>query len=172
MLERAITEAVATGDRRSEFLMRYYSAKGFLLVGDVAEAAAEGERACALAEQMGQMRGLALTLRTRLRLAEGRGAEALADARAMLDLVQRSWRMGIDQAVPDLLYALALDLAGDRADAQAAIRAARDRVLGLAARITDPERRRVYLEEAVDNVRILALAREWLGPEDPTQRVS
>ncbi|HEX2574220.1 MAG TPA: protein kinase [Polyangia bacterium] len=170
LLERAIAEAVTTGDRRSEFLMRYYRAKGLLVVGDLAEAAAEGERACALAEQMGQMRGLALTLRTRLRLAEGRGPEALAGAREMLELVRRSWRMGIDQAVPDLLYALALDLAGEKPAARAAIQVARDRVLGLAARISDPERRRVFLEEAVDNARILALAREWLGPEAPTQR--
>ena len=54
---------------------------------------------------------------------------------------------------------------GRRDEATAAIRAARDRIVSTAGRLTDPEDRASWL--GVDaNARTLALAKEWLGESD------
>ena len=61
-----------------------------------------------------------------------------------------------------LMIAEALHATGD-ADARSSIRAARERLLARAAKITSPEWRTSFLENLPENARTLALARELLG---------
>ena len=66
------------------------------------------------------------------------------------------------ESIMYLTHAEALWASGARDDALAAIRFARDRIEGLAARITDPALRRSYREAVEENARTIALAAEWL----------
>ena len=61
------------------------------------------------------------------------------------------------------MRAEALFAHGDRAGAEAAIRAARDRLDERAARIGDAALREGFLRRVPDNARTLELARAWLG---------
>jgi hypothetical protein len=62
-----------------------------------------------------------------------------------------------------LVYAEALEAAGDHAAARAEITEARDELAALAACIGDAETRRTFLEDVAENARVMALAQAWLG---------
>ncbi|UQA56957.1 serine/threonine-protein kinase [Polyangium aurulentum] len=130
-----------------------------------AEATAFGE----LASQIPMFALVHLILLARVRLAQGRLAEAAAIAeRALAE--SRSSGLGylaLDAAVL-LVRAEALHALGDHAAARRSIGEARDDLLGKAAKIPDPEVRRSFLEDLADHRRTLALAQEWLGAPEHT----
>jgi tetratricopeptide (TPR) repeat protein len=102
-----------------------------------------------------------------LRLAQGRAGEALAVAE---EAVSRCATIGgcsmFRGAFVRLAHAEALHATGAHDAARRAIADARTRLLGIAGRIADPAYQRSFLEHVPENVRILALARAWLGDPD------
>jgi eukaryotic-like serine/threonine-protein kinase len=124
--------------------------------GDRAAALAQVDAAIALVGDRSDCRAL----RAHLLLADGRIAEALADARVAIEPLPRDDSCH-EEALVRLTWARALDAAGDRAAARVAIGAARDRLLARAARISDPARRASFLANVGDNAGTLALARDW-----------
>jgi eukaryotic-like serine/threonine-protein kinase len=99
-----------------------------------------------------------------VRLAQGRVAEALATAE---DAIARCGAMGscgfFRTSFVRLAHAEALEAAGDRAAARAAIRVARARLLAVVDRIADPSYQKSFLENVPENARTMALASAWLA---------
>ncbi|UQA63042.1 serine/threonine-protein kinase PknK [Polyangium aurulentum] len=105
----------------------------------------------------------ALTALAGIRLRAGRAAEAVAFAEEAFALARQS---GITHEMRSLLlvtHARALAATGDTDRAREAIAAARDELLGLAAKIDDPELRTSFLENVPANAEALSLAAQWLG---------
>ncbi|WP_437276808.1 hypothetical protein [Sorangium sp. So ce375] len=99
----------------------------------------------------------------RVRLAQGRSAEAAAIAE---DLVARLQALGFrppEATELTLVHAEALHAAGSTDEARAALAAARADLLARADRIPEAEIRRCFLEKVPENARLLALAAAWLG---------
>jgi tetratricopeptide (TPR) repeat protein len=106
-----------------------------------------------------------LTTLCRVRLAQGRIAEALTtaeDAFARYNAMRTC--SSFRAAFVLLARAEALEAAGDHAAARAAIGVARERLLAIADRIHDPGYRKCFLEDVPENARTLALASLWLAP--------
>jgi hypothetical protein len=100
-------------------------------------------------------------------LAQGRATDALAtaeDARAQYEAIGA---FGYRGAFARLVHVEALEAVGDHAAACQALAAARDRVIGNAGKIGDPELRRSFLEVVPENARTLALAAQWLDTACP-----
>jgi tetratricopeptide (TPR) repeat protein len=93
-------------------------------------------------------------------LARQRPAEGLA-------LIERSPDAGspANRSTRYLARAELLRALGRTADAEAAIREARERILRIAGSLHDPEVRQTYKANVGVNARTLALAETWLGPE-------
>jgi hypothetical protein len=65
-----------------------------------------------------------------------------------------------------LIHAEALHATGAHDAARSAIASARDRLLAIASRITDPGHRQSFLEAVPENARTITLARSWLAGAD------
>jgi tetratricopeptide (TPR) repeat protein len=106
-----------------------------------------------------------LATKAALKLAQGKPGEALAAAeegmsrQAAMKLHDKLLRGSFLQ----LVHIESLLANGRNAEARAALVNARDRILAIAAQITDPAYQKSFLEDAPESRRILALAREWLG---------
>jgi hypothetical protein len=99
----------------------------------------------------------------RILLAQGRAHEALIAAREAHDLLETLGGVEEGESLVRLMVAEALLANGERDAARDAIRAARERVLARAEKITDAEWRTSFLENLPENARTLALAGELLG---------
>jgi ATP/maltotriose-dependent transcriptional regulator MalT len=142
---------------------RSYLAEILLRMGETEAAEAQVRRAVELldATKPGQL--LARATLANVLLAEGRPAEALAEAREARALVATMSMIDEGRALANLVYAEALQASGEDALARAAIAEARDKILAMAARIVDPDRRRGFIEDVPENMRTMDLARRWLG---------
>jgi eukaryotic-like serine/threonine-protein kinase len=109
------------------------------------------------------MHAYALSTRAKIRLTEGRPDEALADARKAAEVLAELGGIDEGEAQVRLTYAEALRAGGDIAGAEEAIAEARSRLLERAAKISDPELRRSFLERVPENAETLSLARAWVG---------
>jgi tetratricopeptide (TPR) repeat protein len=102
-----------------------------------------------------------------LRLAQGRAGDALAAAE---DAIARCTAMGgcgmFRGAFVRLIHAEALHATGAHDAARSAIARARDQLLAIASRITDPDHRQSFLEAVPENARTITLARSWLAGAD------
>ncbi|WP_438001037.1 protein kinase [Sorangium sp. So ce185] len=98
-----------------------------------------------------------------VRLAQGRVAEALADAEEAMAGYEALRMFFAKGSLARLIHAEALMAAGDQQRALAALAEARARLLANAAKIGDPELRRSFLEDIREHARTLELARAWLG---------
>jgi tetratricopeptide (TPR) repeat protein len=132
-------------------------------------AAAEREAHAALArltflsvDKLAAMVTLAAAL-----LAQGRAAEALAAVEAAMTHYEALGAFGFRGAFARLVHAEALEATGDHAGACRALATARARLRRQAARIGDLTVRRGFLEDLPENARTLALARQWVGDDDP-----
>jgi hypothetical protein len=130
--------------------------------------AADRELAAALTmavplEQPGVLASLA-----RLRLAQGRAAEAREAAEDAFATAEAIGGYGMFRgAFLRLTRAEALHATGALDAARAAIADARARLLAIAGTIEDPAYRRSFLEAVPENARTLALAGDWLGEPAP-----
>jgi hypothetical protein len=99
-------------------------------------------------------------------LKRGQGAEALALAERGLEAVSSGTKPLSTESTLRLIAAEALHALNRTQEAHVAIRAARDRILGIAATLAHrPELRESYLTRIEANARTLRLASEWLGLE-------
>jgi hypothetical protein len=93
--------------------------------------------------------------------AQGRPAEALDAAREAMSGLDAGGVYAGDAEIR-LVYAEALDDAGDRATARDVIRVARERVIAASKRVTDASMRESFLTNVREHARTLELARSWL----------
>ncbi len=106
-----------------------------------------------------------LATKAALKLAQGKPGEALAAAeegmsrQATMKLHDKLFR----GSFLHLVHIESLLANGRNAEVRAALANARDRLLAIAARLTDPAYQKSFLEDAPESRRILDLAREWLG---------
>ncbi|MDC0674501.1 serine/threonine-protein kinase [Nannocystis radixulma] len=110
-------------------------------------------------------RASATAILAAIELAQGRAAAAAVTARAAVAQFESLGSFGLKGAHARLVHARALHAAGDHDAARDVIRAARDRLLANAAKITDPIARRRFLERVAENAGTLELARAWLGED-------
>jgi hypothetical protein len=107
---------------------------------------------------------LAATTLAAVRLGLGRAAEAVTLGREVMEAIEAQGGAGQRAGRARLVYAESLHAAGDAAAAAVVLAAAREDLLGRAARIGDPEVRARFLGSIPENARTLALAEERLGP--------
>ncbi|WP_437821533.1 serine/threonine-protein kinase [Sorangium sp. So ce1078] len=126
--------------------------------GDLDAAEREARAVLARTRTGALEQGWALSELARVRLAQGRAAEAAALAR---EATAHQEAHGIEPLAADdlpLVHVEALRAAGALAEAREALSAARERLLARADRIQDPALRRSYLEAVPANVRLLDLS--------------
>ena len=106
-----------------------------------------------------------LATKAALKLAQGKPGEALAAAEEGMSR-QAAMRLHdklLRGSFLHLVHIESLLANGRNAEVRAALANARDRLLAIAARLTDPAYQKSFLEDAPESRRILDLAREWLG---------
>jgi serine/threonine protein kinase/tetratricopeptide (TPR) repeat protein len=136
--------------------------------GELAGADAEIEAALAILRMASPLDtpGALATLAA-LRGAQGRTAEALAAAEEALAKYEAMGACGFFRgAFLRLVHAECLEATGDHEAAKAAIARARARLFVIAAKIGEPEHRKSFLEDVPENRQTLALARQWVGPDE------
>ncbi|UQA63043.1 serine/threonine-protein kinase [Polyangium aurulentum] len=136
------------------------------LAGDLAEAERSIHAAEADVGPAGLNRQALLTTLAAVRLEQGRASEAVALAEEALGMAASTRVTHTSHARLLLVHANALDATGEPERARAAIAAAREDLLARAGRIDDAEMRRSFLEDVRENAATLALAAQWLGPDD------
>jgi tetratricopeptide (TPR) repeat protein len=154
------TEAVeafrAQGDLRLESAARVYLAMIYFEHGAIDKSEQELRRALDLVQ--GPLRYQILANLGRVLLSRGRIAEAYAAAREASDGLDQVGSVEEGEAQIRLMLAECLAAAGEHAAAREAIGRARARLLERAMQITDPARRRSFLEQLPEHARTLQLA--------------
>jgi eukaryotic-like serine/threonine-protein kinase len=135
-----------------------YLANVLAASGDVEGAEREVRAAVDALTGATAMVGDALALLSDILRTRGRVEEALEVATRAIAALQAAGKTAIGEASIRLAHAEALLATGDRDGARAAIATARERLASRAKTIHDPELRRAFQEDVVENVRTLALA--------------
>jgi len=135
-------------------------AYALMAAGDLAGAERAAKEGLAKSTGMTVLEAQAQAVLAAVHMASGRVQDALAAADTALALPVMGFPRHLDEC--ELIRAEALMAVGRTEDALAAIQAARAHVLGTAASLDD-EDRSSYLTQVRASVRILDLAREWLG---------
>ncbi|HEX7836159.1 MAG TPA: hypothetical protein VF469_01785, partial [Kofleriaceae bacterium] len=152
----------AHGNRQEEARGRWVLAEVLRRMGDLEGADREVQVALAMVTPL-ESPGVLATL-SAIRLAQGRGGDALAAAE---DAMARCTAMGgcgmFRGALVRLAHAEALHATGAHDAARNAIAQARAHLLAIADKIADPSYRASFLEQVPENARTLALATAWLG---------
>jgi tetratricopeptide (TPR) repeat protein len=161
--EEAAREFAAHGDRRLEGGSRTYLATIRMMAADLEGAEREARRAVEVLAGLAFSRAQALATLARVLVAQRHVDEALSATAEALSLIEDAGGTSEDETLIHLARAEALDAAGFRDDACAAIRIARDRLLARAEKISSAELRRSFLDEVPDHRRALSLAGAWLG---------
>jgi eukaryotic-like serine/threonine-protein kinase len=152
------------GQGRFEGTAHVHFAEILHRAGDLGGAEREARRAVDLLGPIQPLLPLALGHLSRVLRERGRTAEALSVAQAAAALLD-AIGIGEDGAeVARLALAEALDAAGDRTAALAALGDAARRLRARAARIPDDALRASFLDRVPENARTLALARAWEAP--------
>jgi hypothetical protein len=163
LVVQTIRESRAHGNARFEGWTAIYRAQIELAAGAVDDAAAIAHAAAAHLTISPPARAGALAVVARAELARGQVAVAHAAAAEAEAILAPLGSIEEFEAPVRLAWALALDAAGDHATRDRAIATARDRLRARAAAITDPERRRSFLDDVRDNQATLACAAAWLA---------
>ncbi len=145
LLAEALAECLAQKDRRIEVGARAYLARVELLRGDAL--AAEREARAALVVATPSMRAYSLAVLASALAAQGRVAEALAEAREGHRLVAAGTHGEEGEGLVGVALAACLDAAGDSEAAAAARAEARARLLERAGKIDDEALRAAFLTE-------------------------
>jgi eukaryotic-like serine/threonine-protein kinase len=161
----ALERYTAHGDTRLFGSSRTYLALIVAQMGDLSLAEQEATRAALDLEGAPSPQAYALAIRAKVKLAQGRSAEALVDAGKASQMLRDLGGLEEGESLVRLVYAEALYATGQIEEALAALAAARGRVLALANKIVDPALRRSFLERMPDNARTLELSRAWLREE-------
>ncbi len=160
----AIRIYVASADRRLEGSSRTALAMMHAAAGALDAAAEEAGRAVDLLSVAPPLRAAAYATLARVELARGRTAAALEAAGEAHALATSPGGIEEGESLVRLAWAEALDAAGRREEAAAAVASAADRLLARAARIADADRRARFLGVVPENARTLELAAQWRAP--------
>jgi tetratricopeptide (TPR) repeat protein len=160
--ERAIAMLTEQKNRRAEAPARIYQARAFLDENRQDEALERATLASELAAATPRHLPYARAVRAQAILRGGRHDEALAVAREAIDPVRRGMVVDEGEAFIHVTFAEALVAAGEIEEARTFLRTAHERLLVCAGRIRDPFWRRSFLENVVENARIIELVRTHL----------
>jgi tetratricopeptide (TPR) repeat protein len=160
----ALQAAEASGDLRMLVGARTYRARILMMKGDRRGAEDDSRAALDVLTADHPMRAPALATLADVLLADEpsgvRRDEAVQHARAAMDILRAKGGLDDGEAIVRLAYAKALDAAGDRPAARAAIGEARDAVLEQAARLSNPHHQSRF-ELVPEHAEILRLACAW-----------
>jgi len=159
-IRHALALVAIEGSHRLAGFAGLYHAMVLEKKGDLATAEREARAALAEWAEL-PLHAYALAFVARLELAQGRTAEASADAEKAFQAMGAAGGIEEGEALVRLVHAEALHAAGRLDDARTAIGAARDRLLARAADIDAPLRES-FLANVPDNARTLEHARAWL----------
>jgi tetratricopeptide (TPR) repeat protein len=150
----AFESFAAQGDRRLASAARGYRALILAAMGELG--AAEGELLGALEVGQLPLQSVVHAHLARVLVRAGRPADALGHARRGHAILEQLGAIEEGESTVRLALAEALAATGDAAGAQAALAAARQRVLDRAARISDPQHRERFLTQIPEHVATLA----------------
>ncbi len=153
----AVALFVAQGDHRLESAAHTYLAYILYELGELDRAEAELARSLELA--LPPIRPQILASQAYVFLAQNRVADALARATDAQHEFDEIGGVEEGESLIRLMLVEARLASGDRDGAREAVHAAHARLQARASRISDPERRRMFLEQIPENVRTLELAR-------------
>jgi hypothetical protein len=156
-----VEKARAAGFSANEGRARWSYADVLCASGDLEASDREYTAALALLVGAPLDRAGALATRGRLRLEQGRAAEALADVTEGLDFLTAHGAPAFRGEYARLVHAQALRSTGDVPGSLRAIAAARDRILAQADKIDDPIVRAAFLGNVYENRRTLELCEAW-----------
>ncbi len=164
LLEDAIATCNAVGNSRLEGWAHAHLTWLDHHQGDHEREADHAARAVDLLAVTPGLQAWALATHARALLALGQPDEALAKARAAMDILDQLGGLIQGMSLPPLVLARALKATGSEDDAHAAIADAAKRLQARAARFTNPAWKARFL--ALDDHRqTLDLAKEWLGED-------
>jgi tetratricopeptide (TPR) repeat protein len=158
----ALEEIQTHGDRHSEALCSSFLALIYALREEVDDALAAAQNAVACAEPFPALLSQALGVHAATLLVAGRAQLALAPAERAMDLLADNGGAGEGESLTRLTHALVLAQSGETAASRKSMKAARDRIVGLAERLSDPRYKKSFLDRISENARILQLGGEWL----------
>jgi eukaryotic-like serine/threonine-protein kinase len=162
--DRLIEGASDQGGSTDQAHGRWALANALLRLGDLDAAEREAQRALELLTFLPLDHLAATATLAAIHLAQGRAHPALAAAEDALNRYRSMRACGFFRgAFVRLVHAEALHAAGHEERARAAIAAARDHLLAVAARVVEAAYRKSFLEDVPENARTFALARAWLG---------
>jgi tetratricopeptide (TPR) repeat protein len=164
--QSAIDACIVQGDKWTEAGSRIYLADILTASGDVDGAVVEATKAVELTQGTTPLRAWSLATLARLLLMAGRGADA-GHAKEAMDILVTLGGMEEGESRVRLAYAEALEAAGDRAGAAAAVREAVRRLDDRAARIRSPQLRESFLREVAENAQTLELSSRLRAAGDP-----
>ncbi len=159
LVSTALDGIAGSSDRRAESFARIVLALVHEKRADLESAFDAVNRAITAAEPFPELLAHALGVRASILLRSDQGVDALEDSTRAFDLLTGHGGAGSGEALVRLSHIEALRVAGDDAAAQRRGLDARDRILGLGQRLSDPHHRRCFFERVPENVQILALAR-------------
>jgi eukaryotic-like serine/threonine-protein kinase len=145
---------------RTEGGVRIYLARIRARMGDLDGAARDAAAAHDLFGVAPPLRPFALAVLADVELRRGKIDAGLSAAREAIDALEEVGRVPEGEGIVRLVWAEALDAAGRRAEAEAAIASANEALERRAARLKDPESRAHFLDIA-EHRRTLELARAW-----------
>ena len=158
--EEAARAFHAQGDVRLEAACYIYLAHVLMQAGDLVAARAAAEVAVTIGASIPGVRAYALGTLALTMLAEGHAEEARAPAEEAISLVAALGGLEEGEPMVRLCHVEVLLACGEAAAARAALGTARERLLALAAKISDPARRASLLARVPEHARTLALAVE------------
>lgn len=156
---QALSIALRGGDTFIAGSTRVYFALALALQQDLENAAAQLVEATRELGQDSASDALSTAELARVRLLQGRNAEALSHATTAMSIVAESGVAEEGDAIIRLAYVEALFAMEQRPAAVAALASAWKRVADRAALVTDPELRRSFLERVPEHQRTAELAR-------------
>ncbi|WP_437634708.1 protein kinase domain-containing protein [Sorangium sp. So ce854] len=158
----------AQANRRQEARSRAYLAAILTRLGDLGAADNEAGAAVAMLAHVPTLQALALAVRARVLLEQGRAHEALETARRALGLLVSVGGTEEGEAQIRLVYAESLRAAGHNDAAREAIAVAMQRLVSRAQWIHDPARRQSFCQAVSENAKTFALAALWQQEAEPT----
>ncbi|WP_437954294.1 protein kinase [Sorangium sp. So ce119] len=158
---RVIEDARSFGNGRQMGQARVLLAQALLELGDLAQACAQATTAIDETRAYPATESIAQAILAHALLREGLALEALAAARAALEIVTRVGGLEEDEALVHLAWAEALDACGDEVAARAALANAFNELRAEADAIESASLRRSFLEGVPEHARIRALAEAW-----------
>jgi tetratricopeptide (TPR) repeat protein len=154
----AVQRCVEQGYRRFEAAARIYLAEILSLHGELVAAEAQAHQAEGCSPGTPAIRAHALATLGGILLRRGEAAEALVKAREAMEILESLEGVEEGEALIRLVYILALESTGDRAEAEVRILQAQERLEVRSQRISDPRWKRSFLEHVPENAATMALS--------------